>query len=217
MSMELVSLPDERVNCNRGSAGRRRGHHWRLSLAVQSYLGLLIGVFCSAHPLFPQGSAPTEYQVKAAFLLNFARFIEWPPDAFQNEKTPITLCVFRYDPFGSALDEVIRGKAINNRDLLARRVNALQDVKACQLVFVSDREDAHLSEIANRVRGTSALVVGEAEGFAERGGAVQFFLENNKLRFAVNVDAVARARLQVSSRLLGLARIVHDAGHPKGS
>jgi hypothetical protein len=170
-----------------------------------------------APPIQPQAGPSVEYQVKAAFLLNFARFIEWPPDAFQNEKTPITLCVFRYDPFGSALDEVIRGKAVNNRDLLARRVNDLQDVKACQLVFVSDREDAHLSEISNHLRGTSALVVGEAAGFAERGGTVQFFLENNKLRFAVNVDAVARARLQVSSRLLALAKIVHDAGHPKGS
>jgi len=165
----------------------------------------------------PQDGPSVEYQVKAAFLFNFAKFIEWPPDAFQSEKTPITLCVFRYDPFGSALEEVIRGKAINNRELLARRINELPDLKTCQLVFVSDREDKHLSEVSNSVRGASVLVVGEGEGFAERGGTVQFFLENNKLRFAVNVDAAQRARLQVSSKLLALARIVRDGGHPKGS
>jgi hypothetical protein len=164
-----------------------------------------------------QASPSVEYQVKAAFLLNFAKFIEWPPNVFQGEKSPITVCIFRYDPFGSALDDIIRGKNINNRELLARRINELPDLKACQLLFVSNTEDKHLSEILNSLKGASALVVGESEDFAERGGGVQFFLENNKLRFAVNVDAVQRAHLAVSSKVLALARIVHDQGHPKGN
>jgi hypothetical protein len=167
-------------------------------------------------PLQPQSAPSVEYQVKAAFLFNFAKFIEWPTDAFSNEKTPITLCVFRYDPFGSALDEVIRGKTINNRELTARRINELPDLKSCHLVFVSEREDKLLSEIDKSLKGGSVLVVGESAEFAERGGAIQLFLEENKLRFAVNVDAVQRARLQVSSKLLALARVVHDGGHPKG-
>jgi hypothetical protein len=170
-----------------------------------------------AIPARPQTSPSVEYQVKAAFLFNFAKFVEWPQDAFQTDKTPITLCVFRHDPFGSALDEIIREKAINNRELLARRVNDLPELKTCQLVFVSGREEKQLPEILNSLKGASALVVGEGEDFAERGGAVQFFLENNKLRFAINVDAIQRARLQASSKLLALARIVHDSGRPKGS
>ena len=170
-----------------------------------------------AIPTRPQAAPSVEYQVKAAFLLNFAKFVEWPQDAFQTDKTPITLCVFRHDPFGSALDEIIREKAINNRELLARRVNDLPELKTCQLVFVSGREEKQLPEILNSLKGASALVVGEGEDFAERGGAVQFFLENNKLRFAINVDAIQRARLQASSKLLALARIVHDSGRPKGS
>jgi uncharacterized protein DUF4154 len=168
-------------------------------------------------PPQPQSAPSVEYQVKAAFLFNFAKFIEWPSDAFPDAKTPITLCVFRYDPFGSALDEVIRGKTINNRELAARRIDELSQLKGCQLVFVSGREDRLLSETLNNVKGASVLVVGEGAEFAERGGGVEFFLEENKLRFAINVDAVQRARLQVSSKLLALARIVHDGGHPKGN
>ena len=167
-------------------------------------------------PLQPQSAPSVEYRVKAAFLFNFAKFIEWPSDAFPNERTPITLCVFRHDPFGSSLDEVIRGKTIDNRDLTARRINELPDLKGCHLIFVSGREDKLLSEIDKNVKGGSALIVGESADFLERGGAVQFFLEENKLRFAVNIDAVQRARLQVSSKLLTLAKIVHDAGHPRG-
>jgi hypothetical protein len=125
--------------------------------------------------------------------------------------------VFKHDPFGTALDEVIRGKTINNRAILARRINELPDLKPCQLVFVNSAEDKLLSEILNSLKGTSALVVGEGDGFAERGGGIQFFLEDNKLRFAINVDAVQRARLNVSSKLLALARIVHSRESPKGS
>lgn len=112
---------------------------------------------------------------------------------------------------------IIPGENINNRELVARRINELPDLKACQLVFVSEREEKRLPEILNGLKGTSVLLVGEGEDFAERGGGIQFYLENNRMRFAVNVDAVQRARLTVSSKLLALARIVHDQGHPKGN
>jgi hypothetical protein len=125
--------------------------------------------------------------------------------------------VFGHDPFGSVLDEIIQGKTINNRALLARRTNELPDLKPCQLVFVDKEADKGLSDVLNSLKGTSALVVGESEGFAERGGGIQFFLEDNKLRFAINVDAVQRARLTVSSKLLALARIVHTRENSRGS
>jgi YfiR/HmsC-like len=186
---------------------------------VQFYAMALAALLSLAHttPTRAQASPSVEYQVKAAFLLNFAKFVEWPSDTFQSEKAPIILCVFRHDPFGSTLDEIIRGKTINNREVSARRINELPDLKACQMVFVSNGEDKRLSEVLNSLRGASALVVGEGENFAEHGGGIQFFLEDNKLRFAVNVDAVQKARLSVSSKLLALARIVHDSGHPEGN
>jgi hypothetical protein len=197
-----------------------RRQNWGAS-RVQRSLRICCRVFASSllllicPILIRAQSTVSEYQVKAAFLLNFAKFIEWPADAFSGEKTPLTLCIFRYDPFGGTLDEMIHGKTINNRELAARRVNEPEDLKGCQVVFVSDREDKVLSEIQKNLKDNSVLVVGESAEFAERGGSVQFFLEGDKLRFAVNIDAVQRARLQVSSKLLALARIVHDNGHPK--
>lgn len=171
----------------------------------------------AASSIRAQAGTSVEYQIKAAFLFNFAKFVDWPPDAFPSDKAPITLCMFRHDPFGSSLDEIIQGKTINNRAILARRTNELPDLKPCQLVFVDKEADKGLSDVLNSLKGTSALVVGESEGFAERGGGIQFFLEDNKLRFAINVDAIQRARLNVSSKLLALARIVHSRENPKGS
>jgi hypothetical protein len=179
-------------------------------------LALFIAV-AGAIPICAQENPSIEYQVKAAFLYNFVKFVEWPPDVFEDGKIPITLCVFGYDPFGSALDEVIAGKTLNSRSVVVQRINKLPDLKACQLVFVSGREDKHLPEILNNLEGVSTLVVGEGENFAKHRGGIQFFFENKQLRFAVNVDAIQRTRLRVSSKLLALARIVHDEGHPNGA
>jgi len=197
---------------------RERDTRWLRTARIRIRLctAALLALAC-ATSILPQDSPPVEYQLKAAFLFNFAKFVAWPPDAFPSDKAPISLCVFRHDPFGAALDQVIAEKAINNRELLARRINNLPELKTCQLVFVSETEERQLPGILSSLKGASALVVGESADFAERGGAIQFFLENNKLRFAVNVDAIQRARLQASSKLLALARIVHDSGHPKGS
>lgn len=197
------------------------GELGRQTVAARTGLFVLILLIYStgaggSKTLVAQTKDPTEYEIKAAFLLNFAKFVEWPAEAFPNDIAPISLCVVRYDPFGSALDDTIRGKLINNRQLLARRINELPDLKSCQMVFVSDREEKRLPEILSSVKGSNALIVGESENFAERGGSVQFYVENSRLRFAVNVDAVQRARLTVSSKLLMLAKIVHDPIHPQG-
>jgi hypothetical protein len=187
-----------------------------LAILAAFSMGILLPGFPGDGPFArAQSREGTEYEVKAAFLYNFSKFVEWPPDAFQSEKAPITLCVFLHDPFGSALDDVIRGKSSNNRQFVARRVSELRDLKTCQLVFVGDRENKRVPEVLNSLKGSSALVVGESQGFADRGGGIQFYMEDNKVRFSANVDALQRARLTVSSKLLALARIVHDKGHPK--
>jgi hypothetical protein len=210
------------LNANRLRAHlRRRRLRGRPLHAAQRRAQLcdvvLVSFLCLAAAIPTRAQAPpsVEYQVKAAFLLNFVKFIEWPPEVFPNEKAPITLCVFGHDPFGSALDDIIRGRTVNNRAVLVRRINEKRDLKSCQLVFVSAAEDKRLPEVLNNLKDTSAIVVGEGEGFAEHGGGIQFFLEDNRLRFAVNVDAVQRARLRVSSKLLALARIVHEQDRPK--
>ena len=191
-----------------------RAVHYHVQLCVIA-LALFIAL-ADAIPIWAQVNPSIEYQAKAAFLYNFIKFVEWPPDVFQGEKNPITLCVFRYDPFGNALDEVLAGRTLNNRRVVVQRIIKVPDLKSCQLVFVSDREGKHLPEILDSLEGASTLVVGESENFVEHRGGIQFFFDNKQLRFAVNVDAIQRTRLKVSSNLLALARLVHDEGHPKG-
>jgi hypothetical protein len=179
-------------------------------------ISLLVAYGGCTTAVHSQSSATTEYDLKLAFLFNFAKFVEWPPDAFPSEKAPITLCVFGTDPFGRALDEIVQGKTANNREFAIRRTMKPEDLRGCQIIFISDAERGRLAEVFESLKRSSVLVVGESDGFAQRGGCIQFYLEGNKVRFSINVDAVQRAHLTVSSKLLALARIVHDESHPKG-
>lgn len=171
---------------------------------------MVLPVLPGATSNWAQASPPSEYQVKAAFIYNFAKFVDWPPDAFLDEKSPLALCVYGKDPFGSALDDAVRGKTIGNRDITVRRNNKLQELNACQIVFVSNSESEHLPGILAGLHGSSALIVGESPHFAEQGGQIQFLLEDKRIRFSINVDAVNRARFRMSSKLLALAQIIHD-------
>ena len=153
--------------------------------------------------------APTEYQVKAAFLFNFARFVEWPPTAFENATSPIGVCVLGDDPFGDSLNRVVAGKMLGERTLMVRRAKKLRELGGCEILFISGSERGHLPEILEELRTAPVLTVGESEDFATRGGEVQFTLEESHVHFLINVDATERAGLKVSSKLLSLAHVVH--------
>ncbi len=168
-------------------------------------------------PASPQGAASVEYQVKAAFLLNFAKFVEWPAGAFAGPSGPIFVCVLGHDSFGSALDDVLRGQTINNHPLRPLRITSIPDLKSCQMAFVSQTENKRLPAVLAALKGSGVLTVGESLDFASQGGAIQFYLQDGRVHFAVNVDAVQRAHLTLSSKLLALAKIVHDGDHFRGS
>jgi len=163
--------------------------------------------------LFAQAKPPTEYEIKAAFLYNFAKFVEWPSNAFKGPKQPLNICVFGRDPFGRALDDALLGKAIGDHPTALAHAHQLPELAGCHVVFVSAAETPRLAEILGNLRGHNVLVVGETEGFASSGGVIQFVLDENRVRFAINPDAANRAGLKVSSKLLALAIIVHDPGH----
>jgi len=193
------------------NAGLRR-NGWRGLLLFAVVALLLCGSRVSA-----QGSGPTEYQLKAAFLFNFAKFVDWPPDSFASPQAPFLICIVGNDPFGGAIDSTLRGQSIRGRAVAVQRVQDVSQLRHCQMAFVSSSERRQLQEILQNIQGASVLLVGESPGFAAAGGAIQFGMKDDRVRFSINPDAAARAGLRVSSKLLSLATIVHDAGgKPKG-
>lgn len=152
----------------------------------------------------------SEYEVKAAFLYKFASFVEWPPES---ASASMCIAVVGQDPFGAALDEVVRGKSINGRGFLIKRFKSGQDATGCQIVFISASEKSRMHSILDRMRGISILTVSDVPGFCQDGGMIDFDLSDQKVHFEVNPAAAERARLKVSSKLLGVAKIARD-GRP---
>lgn len=180
---------------------------FRLFAAGLALLVFLAGDLLGARA---QSTGTSEYEVKAAFLYNFAKFVDWPPDAFPGARPPFQLCILGADPFGGSLDHAVAGKTVNSRSVSIHRSNRVQELSGCELVFVSSSEKDRVTEILDALHGASVLTVGETDGFAELGGAVQFIIEDYRVHFAINVDALERGRLRASSKLLALAHIVHD-------
>jgi uncharacterized protein DUF4154 len=149
-----------------------------------------------------------EYQVKAAFLYNFAKFVEWPAQAFKTPQDPIVVCVLGHNPFGSALEDVMRGKSIEGRAFAFRQVSGLEEASSCQILFISSLEGKHFHSLYGNANPARILTVGEAQGFASAGGVINFKLDGGHVRFEINVGAAEHAQLQISSKLLSLAQIV---------
>ena len=155
-------------------------------------------------------SVSSEYLIKAGFIYNFANLVQWPANAFAQPDSPIVIGILGEDPFGAVLDRVLAGKRVNGRVFLVKRLKSVVDLKECHILFVSSSEIAHLAEAIHLVKGMPILTIGEIPGFAKRGGIINLILEDNKVRFEVNVEAAKEADLTISSRLLALARIVQD-------
>ena len=154
----------------------------------------------------------TEYEIKAAFLYNFMRFVEWPPEAIPDSTAPLVIGILGTDPFGRALDQILEEALIENRPIRAVRFPRLADVDSCHVLFVSTSEDHVLSDVLQALGQRPVLTVGEAADFAVSGGMIQFVLRDSKVRFEINLAAAIRTRLKISSRLLRLAIRVYDEG-----
>jgi hypothetical protein len=152
----------------------------------------------------------SEYLIKAGFIYNFANLVQWPSNAFVQPSSPIVIGILGEDPFGTILDRVLEGKKVNGRVFLVKRLKSVLDLKECHIVFVSSSEMTHLAEAIHVVKGMPILTIGEIPGFAKHGGIINLVLEDNKVHFEVNVEAAKEADLNISSRLLALARIVQE-------
>jgi len=159
-----------------------------------------------------QGREKLEYEVKAEFLLNFVRFVEWPAAAFVSSSDPLALCLYADDPFHGALERTVSGKTVGERAVVVRHIPDAAAAGACHLIFIPASQDRRTRQVSIGAAGQPVLLVGETEGFAERGGSVNFVLDGDRLRFQINPGAAADRGMKVSSKLLQLAIIVKGKG-----
>ena len=152
-----------------------------------------------------------EYQAKAEFLLNFAKFVEWPATAFPAPDTPITICILGVDPFGPILDRMVEGQSVNSRAVKTRRTVPEANPRGCHIAFISRYERQGMAEIASAL-GSSVLTVSELPGFTTMGGMIEFVSEEEQVGFYVNAARAEAAGLKLSSRLLRVAKGVRGSG-----
>lgn len=183
---------------------------WRgtVSRCLVATVALIGGQAAAWAAVLSRPAASPEYAVKSAFLYNFATFVEWPAEAPSASAPQLTICVLGADPFGETLDQAVAGKTIGARPLAIKRISRVPEAVDCAVLFVGAGEGLRLPSLFADLRGLPVLTVGDVEGFAEAGGIIGMFVENNRVRFEINLGAADKARLKISSKLLSLARIV---------
>jgi hypothetical protein len=178
----------------------RRRAAWLLVSGMLYVLG--------ATPASAQVAKAPEYSLKAAYLFNFAQFVEWPSNSFTSEDAPIVIGVLGEDPFAGALDQAVKEKKVHGRPFEIRRSKQIGDLSACHVLFVCASEAKRLSDILPAIKRAGLLTVSDIDRFAEQGGVINFTIENNRIRFEVNMNSAATADLKISAQLLRLARKV---------
>jgi len=165
-------------------------------------------LFCIATVSSAQTNPSSDYQVKAAFLFHFTQFVEWPEASFKDPGSPLTYCTIGEDPFHGSLDSALSGKAIGVRSFRVLHFKQPQDIQGCHVLFLAAVQKKMNAAIMASIQKSSVLTVGESEHFAQEGGMIGFVLEDNKIRFEINLEAAQKANLRISSRLLTLAKSV---------
>lgn len=158
----------------------------------------------AVEPLEPP--RPTEYEVKAAYLYHFAKFVKWPAE--QSLGPTFVVAVLGVDPFGEVLDKTFAGKTLAERKPEIRRIDSPSAASDAQLLFVASSEKARLAQVLKTLESSSVLTVGEMEGFSERGGMIALKVRDDVVRFDINLVQVERARLKMSSQVIRLAQRV---------
>lgn len=152
----------------------------------------------------------SEYEIKATFLFNFARFIEWPDNVLPSDGQPIIIGIVGDDPFGGVLDAMVKGETVNGHKLVVKRLSRKDDFQKCHIVYISRSETAHIAEILERLKGLSVLTVSDADRFAYLGGTIGLVNEQGRVRMQINVDRAKNSQLAISAKLLRPAAVIRD-------
>lgn len=179
-----------------------------------TYLLILIFIFSIGNFSNAQNSGnlhPTDYQVMAAFLYNFTKFIEWS-DVTLNDSTPsFVIGVYGKNPFGDYLKEITKNKLVKNKPIEVKKIVRYRELKSCHILFISNSEKEDFERILKRVEKLNILTVSDIDRFAQYGGIVNFVIENNKVSFIINIEAATRASITMSSKLLKLAKVIRHS------
>jgi len=206
--------------------------HEKMKIKLYIFAVLTLAFFAGAITAEVRAdSAPSrEYHVKAAFIYNFIKFVDWPKEKIADSNELITIGIIGKDPFGNAF-EAVKGKKIKNKKLAIKQYPGLEQYKAkhkdeyknkyqdalkkCHILFICSSEKNHLKEIINFIKDSSVLTIGEMDGFLEGGGIIKFMMEEEKVRFEINTTAAKRAKLKIRSQLLRLAKRVVEEKPPE--
>ena len=180
--------------------------------------GALAGIAALAVAGLARGAPPeaSEYRIKAAYLYQLSRFVDWEAEHLGEEGAPFELCVLGRDPFGELLDSAVEGKRRKERAFRTRRFDDVEEAEGCSVVFVAADDGEAAGRILSRLARPGVLTVGESEGFAHRGGVVELYRDSDTIRFRINLDAADAARLFFPSAILELAETIRP-GPPAGS
>ncbi len=179
-------------------------------LRVRQRSSAVIVILALLHISVLQAQQPkvSEYQVKAIYLYNFGRFVQWPPNATAAKGDSFSICVLGQDPFGPSLDSSLAGETLDGKPLAVKRIATPRDAGECRILFISSTEENHLNEILVALDESGILTVSDMPAFSRRGGMIQFVLEGDKVRFEINLTKAETAKLTLSSELLKVATTV---------
>lgn len=181
--------------------------------SLRRSLLLRLGLSCWLAALAPGfAAAESEEDVKAAFLFNFARYVEWPDAAFANESAPIRLCLLTNGGFHDVLARTVSGRSVGRRPVEVQTIGALDAAEGCQLLFLGQGSSLAGSEVAAKLGARPVFTISDQAGFAAADGIANFILVDKKIRFEINPSAARRAGLKISSSLLRLAKLVGEGG-----
>lgn len=174
------------------------------------HLVLVIATVClTVAPCVVRGQSVTADQLTAAFLFGFAKFVEWPLDTFPTANSPLTFGIVGDEFVGYSLDRLTHRKVINGRPLQVHLLKDGDDLTDIHLLFIKESDKSRAADVMKSLSGSTVLTVSDLKGFCELGGVIRLFIEDNHVRFEVNLDAAEQARVRVSSRVLTLAKAVH--------
>jgi YfiR/HmsC-like len=176
---------------------------------------LAVCAFMSGEAVTAPSHGLTEYEIKAGFLFNFTKFVEWPEGTFVDSNAPIVLGVVGEHPVGNLLTETFGGKAVNGRAVLVRQFKAGQDLRGCQVLFIASTDKKQMVQILEKLRGSTVLTVGEGSGFTQSGGMIAFLVEGNKVRLEIDLEAASEAHLKISAKVIAVAGLVAHEGRGK--